>query len=126
MNSAAKAMTWPGLSALDGLAIGGAISPVRRSRGERQGEDGKGDGGLADGRDRHLPAGAHAAERRASVEAGQREERRAEQQQVHDGEQIRHGVEGQRRDEHGDEQRHHDCAAEDHERRQMEDPRRVP
>ena len=66
--------------------VGGA-----RAEGER--EDREGDGGLGEGSHGHLAAGSHAAERRARVEPGQREEEGAEQEKVDDDEQVADPVE---------------------------------
>ena len=55
---------------------------------DREREDGHEDGRLDQRRDRRLPAGAHAAERRAGVQPGERQRDGAEEQQAHDGEEV--------------------------------------
>ena len=54
----------------------------------RQPEDGHEDGRLGQRGDHRFPAGAHAAERRAGVEPGERQGDGAEQQQADDGEEV--------------------------------------
>ena len=74
----------------DAAEIGGA-GP------QRQAKDRQGNGRLGDGGHGHLAAGAHPAESRTRIQAGQRQEEGAQQKQINDNEQVAAVVERQRR-----------------------------
>jgi hypothetical protein len=80
---------------------------------------------LADRRNRHLAAAAHAAKGRPRIQACEGQEKGPEQEQVHDGEQIGDRVEGQRRHEYRHDERDDHRAAEHNEGRDVKHPRRV-
>ena len=101
------------------------LPEIGGARGERQREDGERDGGLRERGHGHLTARPHAAEGRAGVEPGQRQEKRAEQQEIDHDDQIANGVErrGHREDRH-EEGDGHDARKHD-EGRRPEEPRGV-
>ena len=105
-----------------GERCGDDRSQVRRPRRHRESEDRDEHRRLGNRRDGHRPARSHASERGAGVETGERQEDRAEQQQVHDREQVADliecGFRGQERNDSGDER----CRGEQHERGDREHP----
>jgi hypothetical protein len=95
---------------------------VRRSRGNRHGQDRHQQGRFGEGPDGHGPAGAHPAEGRAGVEGAEGEHDRTEQQHEDDGEEIgalaqRRAGRRQRRDG-----RHTDHGGDQHQGTDAEEP----
>ena len=72
--------------------------------------------GSASAADGHCPAGAHAPERGAGVEGAQGERDRAEQQQVHDSEQVGRPPEGRIGGEQRRDDRDHERGGDQHQR----------
>ncbi|MCG3119489.1 MAG: hypothetical protein ALAOOOJD_01898 [bacterium] len=92
---------------------------------QREAKDGERNRRLGNRGHGHFTAGAHAAECGAGIETGQRQEKRSQEQQINDGDQIADIVKRQGRRDQRNEERHRDGAAENDVRREAEEPRGV-